>query len=782
MSSVLLRYPDRHLLPDNDAVCIFNHMPKTGGTSIRNAINDYYGFMNEIAYFHTDFYLDTAQFVGGHGSFGAHRLLPKGKKCFYITFLRHPLHLLISYYKFICAHGRAPVTSQGIAKMLVSQENSNVLTRHLGGGDLDRAREVLFCDHVFFGLQECYFRSFFHLSFLLPFLGDSALPRANVSRPAELEIDDAVLAVFEEVNAFDLALYHEACAVFDERYPAVSTQQCPPLGDISFTSMSFANELYPLQLNQAERADLLSTSLSAPGKNYFSVFSFRGMQEEEWLCRLFGDVLPGFLRARAEFNLLKNYKQCMRTCATHFLALDAYDKDDAVAGYCTLKAFFLSLYLASYLRTFGESPFPQRFSEQLPRFKKHKEIVCLLEVICELNSNVLLEWYLLQCPIDEISDPYGRAHAYIVIGAMALRNSDFTQAIDLARKALCLDRWSSAGAVLFSQAERRLFSRTENSLATLERFIPVIDKIVGGSDLAIEYLLALEHNGLSVEYRERFLTLCREKDFENYLNNLRGELREKNLQVPTPLEPEALSDLGGQLPLLLLMDVPLLFADLIAPFLQAKFVILYCSRQWAEECQSVCERYGWQSGGVFDPEIVKTPPDGCGSGLGEYADALFVTSALPAFIPETPVHLGGYSSWRPPLLFPVQRLLLATPSGLRNERLEFLFRNLRKAKTVAVWGRGEFYSLYIRQFFEHSQYAKKLQYFIESEPVPPFQHDDLPVLSPEEAATRPADLVLVATAHRNLIAQDAAKAGIGKLFIYDPQLRRWPCGGDGISD
>ncbi len=104
----LIEYKDRRQLPDEEATAIFDHMTKTGGSTLAGVLIPHYDAQSILVLsgqaLHTQYdgianRAHSFQFIHGHGTRGAHTLFPEWKKVFYLTLLRHPLKQWMSNYK-----------------------------------------------------------------------------------------------------------------------------------------------------------------------------------------------------------------------------------------------------------------------------------------------------------------------------------------------------------------------------------------------------------------------------------------------------------------------------------------------------------------------------------------------------------------------------------------------------------------------------------------------------------------------------------------------------------
>lgn len=133
----LIEYKDRHELPDENAVAIFDHITKTGGATINSVMMPYYekkyGAESQLLVRPYDLHFigdtirsfDDIRFIHGHAARGAHVLFPK-RSAFYFTFLRHPLARRLSVCKRVLLRNSksAPTNKDLEASIYRAPQNS----------------------------------------------------------------------------------------------------------------------------------------------------------------------------------------------------------------------------------------------------------------------------------------------------------------------------------------------------------------------------------------------------------------------------------------------------------------------------------------------------------------------------------------------------------------------------------------------------------------------------------------------------------------------------------
>ena len=225
MSARVIGYSERHLLPNPEAISIFNHIPKCGGSTLRLMLAACFSkncFLHHYNIFDLHEDLDVADAFSSHDVSGIENLLSEGKKCYYFTLLRHPLSLAISSIAFTKWYFHNDVfVNCSTEKLFYSYGMKNVLTRFLGNGDKGLAAENLFEKYAFFGLVEKYDLSVAALSEIIPALQHQKMVACNVTeknKDNEYKLNDTMVDYFYETNRDDIELYEAAVKEFDKRY------------------------------------------------------------------------------------------------------------------------------------------------------------------------------------------------------------------------------------------------------------------------------------------------------------------------------------------------------------------------------------------------------------------------------------------------------------------------------------------------------------------------------------------------------------------------------------
>ena len=209
---------------------IFLHIPKTAGSSLRHIVSQYYSPEQCLLLYYPLPYdeptlieihkqLPMAKIVYGHVGFGIHEFLGiKGK---YVTFLRHPIDRIISFYKHNANDIHLPhYTSiqEGMSLFdLANEHPDNHMVRILANywspeiedetWLLEQALENIRQHFIFIGLMENFEESVIRLSQCLGWTTLPEIPYINVGLETYIEVDMTTHMLLEKRNRIDLKLY-----------------------------------------------------------------------------------------------------------------------------------------------------------------------------------------------------------------------------------------------------------------------------------------------------------------------------------------------------------------------------------------------------------------------------------------------------------------------------------------------------------------------------------------------------------------------------------------------
>lgn len=213
---------------------IFMHIPKTAGTSLRRVMEAQYPgrFMPLYPPFATaqrsamEKTVPAMDVLFGHVYFGIHREL--GFEPRYITFLRHPVNRVISFYNHNARHSdskyHAAIREGLTLKELLLRGNepqlNNLMVRQITGHDplqmidqqelLDQARSNIKDYFLYVGITEQLAFCVEQLSGMLHWKRVDSIPRENTAAGSySQDLDSSTRSVLEQYNRLDMLLYDE---------------------------------------------------------------------------------------------------------------------------------------------------------------------------------------------------------------------------------------------------------------------------------------------------------------------------------------------------------------------------------------------------------------------------------------------------------------------------------------------------------------------------------------------------------------------------------------------
>lgn len=211
------------------------HIPKTGGTSFSDVLERAYP--NQVAFFYranhklthpklrdraglrdpgvlSEIEDEGIKVIHGHAS-GRWFLKSIPDQSRYWTWVRNPVERVISAYYYLGQRGQrdrerpgaSKVEGRSLEEFAMTEQNQNIQSRVLKSMDLSQMG--------FVGITERFDESLAMLG-----LSQHVLPKPRNRNKAKAEVDPALKTLIAELNAEDVALYHDAVRLFEARLAA----------------------------------------------------------------------------------------------------------------------------------------------------------------------------------------------------------------------------------------------------------------------------------------------------------------------------------------------------------------------------------------------------------------------------------------------------------------------------------------------------------------------------------------------------------------------------------
>ncbi|WP_264739378.1 sulfotransferase family 2 domain-containing protein [Cytobacillus firmus] len=221
----------KNVIPAEDRILIFMHIPKTGGMTLKRIIKRQYPdikILKDITDGKTSEFKKIVsekeiQFVFGHLSFGLH--MHTNKPCTYVTMMREPIDRVISMYYYVIGKKDHPL--HGIVKDLLIEEfidhpdlkvhTNNMQTKRVLGknslspSDLEQAKQNLEEHFSVIGITEMFDDSVALMKQKFNW-NDISYVRKNQTkkRLSKEEIDPIIINKIKANNELDIQLYNWA--------------------------------------------------------------------------------------------------------------------------------------------------------------------------------------------------------------------------------------------------------------------------------------------------------------------------------------------------------------------------------------------------------------------------------------------------------------------------------------------------------------------------------------------------------------------------------------------
>lgn len=741
MSAQLIDRQNVHRLPDESAIAIFHHIPKCGGTTLERVLVSAYGAENSSHYDHYTILpnLDGIKYISGHGCGGVHTLFPDTARAFYITFIRHPLNIAISHYKYTRDQMLLPA-GQTLENYLYNFPQ-NFLIRYLGNGEYQRARKNLFENYAFYGVQEYYEESMNRLADMLPFLNGIAYQQVNVSSKYEHTISEQFLEIFNKKHAEDILLYTEAVEVFFKTSSAnkKNTRQLPP---------------EYLNTPEAERNRYIKNKeYKKDGKNFYDPFHLavlaiynKNFVEAAELVSKLDKYSPLF--EIVLYEALSFHKKTMEACLSGLHVIEHFNRDGDVLFMGNAGATMLAFLCRAFYALHPDMPFPEQYGTWLKRYAKFESSLDLLEFCSTRQGDALLQWYLEYASPDEQDFPENRARAHILLARYYARCKDASAAGPHAQAALQYAPWNIDAALLLAA------NAPDGGLDTVSFLAPYFGLLTAYTPL--------QQRALYGHYTQGIPAYAAGAEVRHAIAKARGIDWNEQFPEYTALQKNSLQ-----------LDGPvLIFLDTVAGLLETAFAglggggefVLCPSTKATGDYENFARQKGWTLGPRLEEDSSPAAVAHAFSeqGLPCLYQTIFCITHSPQPSESFFTHYGRVFGFQAPVYYTFYPLAPDT-FFCRNLLQHEQFQRLRSNGSFAVWGTGGRFKNFLEPQLINSNAVPA--YYIETAPVQGKIFQGLPVLSPGQAANQPVELVLVASCEKESICETAKQCGLGPLFF-----------------
>ncbi len=240
----LITYDKRHFLPNHKAACVFNHLPKCGGTTLNDLLTKSFDTYLIVLFdlYGLKFPEHRIDLLCGHYTDGLEHFLFPRREFYKITFLRNPFLRYISLYYHQKTIQPYDQRFQVDINTFLFQ-SSHILKRNpfiqfFGNGDKYYAEKNILEDHVFVGFVEYFEDSIKNLSEIIPQIKQRDIVSKNITPKKNEHINELAKEFFYEQHKEDFELYEKVKKEFLSRVTITQTQKhIPSIETINKTSI-----------------------------------------------------------------------------------------------------------------------------------------------------------------------------------------------------------------------------------------------------------------------------------------------------------------------------------------------------------------------------------------------------------------------------------------------------------------------------------------------------------------------------------------------------------------
>ncbi|MCM3630049.1 sulfotransferase family protein [Paenibacillus glycanilyticus] len=224
-----------------DKLLLYLHLPKTGGSSFTQAINEncpntvhFYTMSNGIQLSERLIHADA---LCGHFIYGIHHFTDRPFQ--YVTMLRNPLERTLSYFyfkyknpKYVISYNKELTFEEYALDPFYDLEYCNLQSRMITGElnnpypNYKKARDLLANEFAFVGITEQYDMSLYLFMRMMNW-EPKHYPKVNVTpgRHSDLKLSGQAVKSILQKNEIDQKLYEYAYRQFNERIFDLSYEQ-----------------------------------------------------------------------------------------------------------------------------------------------------------------------------------------------------------------------------------------------------------------------------------------------------------------------------------------------------------------------------------------------------------------------------------------------------------------------------------------------------------------------------------------------------------------------------